>query len=115
MTTATAGRAPFRSLEQRYHALERANAVRSYRADLKQEMKLGRRTIRQVLQDSATDEHLATMKVVDLLLATPMVGRVKAKKVLDKARISPSKTLAGMTERQREDLTRWLGEFPAIR
>jgi hypothetical protein len=38
----------------------------------------------------------------------PKVGRVKVRKILEKARISPSKTLGGMTVRQRTELASWL-------
>jgi ribosomal protein S13 len=47
---------------------------------------------------------LASAKVLDLLLALPTVGRVKATKVLNSARVSPSKTFGGLSERQRTEL-----------
>jgi hypothetical protein len=39
-----------------------------------------------------------------MLLAVPKVGRVKANKVLNLCRISPSKTIGGLSERQRTEL-----------
>jgi hypothetical protein len=42
----------------------------------------------------------------------PKVGRVKANRVLTSARISPSKTLGGLTERQRAS---WSVCSPAVR
>ncbi len=40
----------------------------------------------------------------DLLLAVPKYGRVKVNKILSQCRISPSKTLGGLSERQRGEL-----------
>jgi hypothetical protein len=40
----------------------------------------------------------------DMLLAVPKYGRVKANKVLQQCRISPSKTIGGLSERQRTEL-----------
>jgi hypothetical protein len=42
--------------------------------------------------------------VFDLLLAVPKYGRVKVNKILSQCRISPSKTLGGLSERQRGEL-----------
>lgn len=91
--------APERSLDQRLAALDRANEIRMARAQLKRDVKAGRRSVRDVLLDPP--DWAATMHVLDLLLAAPKVGRVKANKVLQLSRVSPSKTLGGMTTRQR--------------
>jgi hypothetical protein len=104
--------APERSLQQRLDALERANDVRLYRAQMKRDIKAGKRCPRAVL--AAPGELVETMKVVDLLLAMPRVGRVKAHKVLGRARVSPSKTLGGLTERQRLELLSLLGPAPQM-
>jgi hypothetical protein len=95
---------PDRSRKQRADALERANLIRTYRAGLKRDLKAGRVRIGDVLAN--VDDRVATMKVLDVLLATPKVGRVKALKVLANARISPSKTVGGLTVRQRLELYR---------
>lgn len=100
-------RAPERSLQQRMDALRHANEIRSYRAQVKREMKAGRRTIVDELV--RVDELMATMKVFDLLLAVPKVGRVKVNKILQRERISPSKTVGGLSERQRLALVAALG------
>ena len=42
-------------------------------------------------------EFLETAKVFDMLLAVPKYGRVKANKVLQQCRISPSKTIGGLS------------------
>ena len=45
-----------------------------------------------------------SMKAGDLLIAIRRVGRVKRNKILTQARVSHSKTLGGLTSRQREEL-----------
>ena len=49
-------------------------------------------------------DYLETAKVFDMLLAVPKYGRVKANKVLQQVRISPSKTIGGLSDRQRTEL-----------
>ena len=39
-----------------------------------------------------------------MLLAVPKYGRVKVNKILQQCRISPSKTIGGLSERQRTEL-----------
>jgi hypothetical protein len=94
--------APERSLNQRMDALQRANQVRTQRAQLKRDLKGGRITIDSLLLNPPS--YLGTAKVLDMLLAVPKYGRVKANKVLGTCRISPSKTIGGLSERQRNEL-----------
>jgi hypothetical protein len=94
--------APERSLVQRMEALQRANDIRSRRAQLKRDLKAGRQAIQELLLDPP--EYLETAKVFDLLLAVPKYGRVKVTKILSTCRISPSKTLGGLSQRQRTEL-----------
>jgi len=94
--------APERSLGQRMAALERANQIRTRRAQLKRELKSGRESIQRLLLDPPP--WLETAKVFDMLLAVPKYGRVKVNKVLGQCRISPSKTFGGLSERQRTEL-----------
>lgn len=94
--------APERSLTQRMEALARANDVRSRRAQLKRDLKAGRQQIHELLL--APPDYLQSAKVFDLLLAVPKYGRVKVNKILGQCRISPSKTLGGLSERQRAEL-----------
>jgi hypothetical protein len=94
--------APTRSLAQRMAALERANEIRMFRARMKREIGAGRRSVHVVL--AAPVAEVETMKVFDLLMAMPKVGRVKANRLLTRAHVSPSKTLGGLTTRQRTEL-----------
>src|SRR4030081_2519471 len=94
--------APERSYNQRREALQRANDIRSRRAQLKRDLKAGRQPIDELLL--APPEYQETAKVFDLLLAVPKYGRVKVNKILTQCRISPSKTIGGLSERQRAEL-----------
>jgi hypothetical protein len=97
---------PERSLNQRMDALQRANEVRSQRAALKRDLKSGRQSIDRLLMDPP--EWLETAKVMDMLLAVPKYGRVRAGKILQQCRISASKTIGGLTPRQRAELVQSL-------
>ncbi len=103
-TTTTSRAGEFeRSRAQRLDALERANDVRTKRAALKRDLKAGRGpTIHGLLM--APPAYIWTAKVFDMLLATPKYGRVKANKVLTQCRISPSKTVGGLSQRQRDEV-----------
>jgi hypothetical protein len=105
MSTATATRDPRgfdRSLQQRLAALEKGNAIRSRRAQLKRDLKAGRQPMVELLLEPP--EFLETAKVFDLLLAVPHCGRVKANKTLAHCRISPAKRFGGLSDRQRREL-----------
>jgi hypothetical protein len=91
-----------RSLDQRMDALERANEIRIKRAQLKRDLKAGRVSIHSLLLNPP--EYVETAKVFDMLLAAPKYGRVKVNKVLARCRIAPSKTIGGLSERQRSEL-----------
>ena len=94
--------APERSLDQRMDALKRANDIRTARAKLKKDLKANRASIHTILLDPP--EYLLTAKVFDMLLAVPKYGRVKTNRILNQCRISPSKTIGGLSERQRTEL-----------
>ena len=94
--------APERSLVQRMEALQRANDIRTRRASLKRDLKAGRVSIHLLLMEPP--DYIETAKVFDMLLAVPKYGRVKVNKVLQVCRISPSKTIGGLSERQRAEL-----------
>jgi hypothetical protein len=102
-----AGVAPERSLTQRMEALKRANDVRTRRAQLKRDLRAGRAQVQGLLLQPP--EYLQTAKVFDLMLAVPKYGRVKVNRILTQCRISPSKTIGGLSERQRNELVSYLG------
>jgi S13-like protein len=99
--------APDRTLDQRMEALKSANRIRTRRARLKLEIKAGSKDAGLII--ATVPAWVESMKVWDLLLAIPKVGRVKANKQLARVRISPSKTIGGLSDRQRQDLLAALG------
>ena len=90
----TQAQAPVRSLDQRMEALKRAK--------LKKDLKEGKVKIEQILDKPP--EYVSTAKVIDILMAVPKFGRVKAARFLNACRISQSKTVGGLSERQRTEL-----------
>lgn len=98
---------PARTLEQRLTALAEANRIRTHRANLKRDIRAGRRSFLTAL--ASPEPELKSMKVMELMLAIPKVGGVKVNKVLYRAAVSPSKTLGGLSDRQRLEIARLLG------
>ena len=78
-------------------ALKRANDIR-----VKKDLKTGRAKIEKILTNPP--EYVETAKVFDMLMAVPKFGRVKAARFLNQARISQSKTVGGLSDRQRSEL-----------
>ena len=100
--TPAAASVPERTMDQRMKALRKANDIRSQRAQLKRDLKAGKKKIETLLLDPP--EYVLSAKTFDMLLAVPKLGRVKANRILTQCRISPSKTIGGLSERQRGEL-----------
>ena len=99
--------APARSLDQRMEALQRANEIRVRRARLKRDLKDGGAKIDEILREPP--KYVETAKVFDILMAVPKFGRVKAARLLNQCRISQSKTVGGLSDRQRGELIALFG------
>ena len=93
---------PGRSREQRLRALEQANEVRAARAKLKRELASGKIELLQILADPPAC--VRTARIRDVLLVVPKIGSVRAGRILAQCRIAHSKTLGGLTDRQRGEL-----------
>lgn len=101
MTTTTI--TPRRTADQRFAALQTANRVRVERARLKQRIKReGVALAVQVIDDPPSCA--ATMKVYDLLRSLPQMGSTKATRLMNTARVSMTKTVAGLSDRQADEL-----------
>lgn len=98
----TAMMAPERSYRQRMEALQKGNRIRTRRAELKRDLKAGRESIEELLLNPPA--FIETAKLYDLLLAVPKWGRVKVNRLFRVAKVSPSKTVGGLSERQRREL-----------
>ena len=79
---------------------KRANDIRVKRAQLKKDLKCGRGH-GSTRSSTTRPEYVATAKVFDMLMAVPKFGRVKAARFLNQCRISQSKTVGGLSDRQR--------------
>ena len=102
----TAAPVPERTHDQRMKALRRATDIRTRRAKLKRDLKAGKTQVDGLLLDPP--EWVMTAKVFDMIMAVPKYGRVKANKILGQCRISPSKTIGGLSQRQRAELVQML-------
>ena len=93
--------------EQRRQALEKAGIARRKRADLKGQLKAGQTSLQELLERTA-DEIVGKMKVSAVLESLPGVGRVRAKKLMERLDISESRRMRGLGAKQKEAL---LAEF----
>jgi len=87
--------------EQRQQALAKAGEARKKRAELKGELKAGKKTLKDVLAASG-DDTVGKMKVTSVLEALPGVGKVRAQKIMEELDISASRRVRGLGARQRE-------------
>ena len=93
--------------EQRREALAKAAEARKKRAALKEQLKSGRLNLRDVL-NRREDEVVGKMRVSSVLESLPGVGKVRARKLMERLDISSSRRVRGLGAKQKEAL---LGEF----
>jgi hypothetical protein len=98
---------PVLNEEQRRQALEKAAEARRKRAEVKAELKSGKRTLPDILNDQGSDT-VGKMKVSTVLESLPGVGKVRARKLMEKLDISASRRVRGLGAKQRSAL---LDEF----
>jgi hypothetical protein len=90
--------------EQRQAALEKAAAARRQRAEVKEKLKMGSLTLRELFDNGDKDDTLAKLKVVSVLESLPGVGKVRARRLMQELEISESRRLRGLGRNQREAL-----------
>jgi len=95
---------PVLSPEQRQAALEKAAAARRQRAELKDKLKMGSLTLRELLDLADSDEVVAKMKVLAVLESLPGLGKVKARRLMDEVGISETRRVQGLGANQRQAL-----------
>jgi hypothetical protein len=93
--------------EQRRQALEKAAEARRKRAEIKGQLKSGKLTLPDMLSREG-DDTVGKMKVSTVLESLPGVGKVRARKIMEKLDISASRRIRGLGAKQRDAL---LGEF----
>lgn len=95
--------------EQRKEALAKAAEARKARAELKEQLKRGDISLKEVLAKSSSDEIIGKTKVSALLESLPKVGKVKAKEIMDELEIAQTRRLRGLGDRQRRALLERFG------
>jgi hypothetical protein len=101
---------PTLTAEQRQAALEKAAQARRERAELKERLKMGSITLRELLDQADGDDIVGKMKVVAVLESLPGVGKVKARRTMEEIGISETRRVRGLGAQQREALLR---SFPS--
>ena len=95
--------------EQRKEALAKAAEARKARAELKEQLKRGDISLKEVLAKASSDEIIGKTKVSALLESLPKVGKVKAKEIMDELEIAQTRRLRGLGDRQRRALLERFG------
>jgi hypothetical protein len=96
--------------EQRQQARNAATQARRRRAEIKQTLRSGERSLAEVLALAGEDDVIAHTKVIDVLKALPRVGAVRAAKVMDRLEIAANRRLRGLGRHQTAAL---VAEFSA--
>lgn len=90
--------------EQRTQALAKAAEARKKRAEVKGELKSGKRSLGDLLMKADKDDTLGKMKVSTVLESLPGVGKVRAQKIMEELDISATRRIRGLGAKQREHL-----------
>lgn len=90
---------PQLSADERKAALEKAKAARIKRAEVRDQLKNGQLTVKEVL-DQKDDPVIGRMKVSTLIETLPGYGKAKSEKVMNELQIAESRRLRGLGARQ---------------
>lgn len=99
---------PRLTADERTAALERAAEARKVRAEVKADLKNGKRTLEEVIALGKSDDFIGKMRVSALIEALPGVGKVRAAALMEKIGIAPSRRIRGLGIHQTREL---LAEF----
>jgi guanylate kinase len=99
---------PQLSAEDRARALAKAAASRKRRAEVKAQIKSGEYSLSHIFELSKSDEAVAKMRVLELLESISGVGKVRARLVMERLNISPTRRIQGLGAKQ---LPALLAEF----
>ena len=95
--------------EQRREALAKAAEARRLRAALKEKLKSGQVSIREIL-DRKGEDVVGKMKVSNVLESLPGMGKVKARKLMERLDISSTRRVRGLGAKQKDALLGELGK-----
>ena len=97
------------SVQERTEARTKALEARQDRAALKADFAAGLVSLADVFARADGEDAIGRMRTVDLLLALPGVGEVRAQEAMAGCGISPRRRLRGLGRRQREALIAYIG------
>lgn len=95
---------PMLSVEARQAALEKAAEARRARAELKDRLKMGSITLREVLDAAETDDVVGKTKMLTVLESLPGLGKVKARRMMEVVGIAETRRVRGLGINQRAKL-----------
>ena len=95
---------PELSPEQRQAALDKAAAARRQRAELKEKLKMGSLSLKELFDQGERDEVVGKMKVLAVLESLPGVGKVRARRIIEEVDISEARRVRGLGDQQRKAL-----------
>ncbi len=98
---------PTLSAEQRKEALAKAAEARKRRADVKTQLRSEKMSLGDVLAKQ-NDDIIGKMKVSSVLESLPTVGKVRARRIMERLDISSTRRVRGLGAKQRDAL---LAEF----
>lgn len=94
--------------EKRREALAKAAEARRKRAALKEKLKSGNASLADLLRQTG-DEVVGKMKVSSVLESLPGVGKVRARRIMERLDISESRRMRGLGAKQKESLLKEFG------
>jgi hypothetical protein len=101
------------ALDQKRAALKYANDIRAWRKHLKADLKARRVLLADVLLSDAP--WVQTMRVKDLLRATPWIGKHKAERILLHFNIGPRQVVDNVSRAKRRQVLDYIAEtFPRV-
>lgn len=90
--------------EQRRAALQKAAEARRIRADVKKDLKMGTINLEQLLARADEEPMVAKIKTLAALESLPGVGKVTARRTMERLGIAESRRLSGLGPQQRKAL-----------
>ncbi len=95
--------------EQRKEALAKAAEARRARAEVKNQLKSEKLSLRELLSKEG-DDVVGKMKVSSVLESLPGVGKVRARKIMERLDISATRRVRGLGAKQRDALLTEFGK-----
>lgn len=95
--------------EQRKEALAKAAEARRARAEVKNQLKSEKLSLRELLTKE-NDDVVGKMKVSSVLESLPGVGKVRARRIMERLDISTTRRVRGLGAKQRDALLTEFGK-----